>query len=140
MFEGGQAAAGGFSDREGHVDRAQDGFVLENHGALDGVLEFANVAWPIVCEQKTAGLGADAANRFLELAVIPVDEEVDEGKNVLSALAQRRDENGDDGEAVIEVLAEVAFADGFFEIAIGCGDHADIDLHVAHASDAPNDL
>ncbi len=43
-------------------------------------------------------------------------------------------------KAVIKVLAEVPFADGLFQIAIGGGDHAYVDLHVAHAADAPDDL
>src|SRR5215467_657393 len=140
VLEGGEAAAGGFSNGKGHVDRAQDGFVLENHGAFDRVLEFANIARPIMSEQKASSLRSDAANRFLELAVVPVNEEVDERKNVFRPLAQRRDEDRNDREAVIKVLAKVAFAHGFFEIAVRCRDDADVDLHVAHASDAPDDL
>jgi len=44
------------------------------------------------------------------------------------------------GEAVIKILAELAFADGFFEIAVGGGDDAHVDLHVADTAHAANDL
>ena len=81
-----------------------------------------------------------AANGFFEAAVVAVDEVVDEGNDVFFAVAQRGDEDGDDGETVVEVLAKLIFADGFFEIAVGGGDDAHVDLHVLDAADAADDL
>ena len=75
-LERGQAAAGGFSHSEWQVARRQDGFVFQNHGALDRVLQFAHIARPVVSQQQAAGFRADAANGFLELAVVPVNEEI----------------------------------------------------------------
>ena len=50
------------------------------------------------------------------------------------------DVDGDDGEAIVEVLAEMAFAHSFFEIAVRGGDDANVDVDVADAADAANDL
>jgi hypothetical protein len=93
-----------------------------------------------VAQNEAAGVVGDAANRLLEAAVVAVDEEVDQRQNVFFAIAQRRNEDGNDRQAVIEVLAKLALAHRFFQIAVGSGDHAHIHLHVADAADAANDL
>ena len=55
----------------------------------------------------------------------PVTQE----RNVLLALAQRRDEEGDDVEAVEEVFAEVAARDLLFQVLVGGGDDAHIGVY-----------
>jgi len=50
-----------------------------------------------------------------------------EGGDILPAVSEGRDVQGDHGEAVEEVLAEIALDDLFFEIAVGRGDDPDID-------------
>ena len=44
--------------------------------------------------------------------------------------------DGDDVEAVVEVLAEGAGADRLEQVGVGRGHHADVDLHRGHAADA----
>jgi hypothetical protein len=44
--------------------------------------------------------------------------------------------NGDGGQAVIEIVAERSLPDHGPQVAIGGGDHADIDAHFARAADA----
>ena len=53
---------------------------------------------------------------------------VDERRNLLAPLAQRRQPQPDDVEAVEEVLAEPALGDQRFEVGVGRGDDADVDL------------
>ena len=53
---------------------------------------------------------------------------LDERRNLLAALAQRRQLQPDDVEAVEEVLAEAALGDELFEVGVGRGDDADVDL------------
>ena len=45
------------------------------------------------------------------------------------ALAQRRHVNRDDGQAEIQILAEVALLDLLFEILVRRGDHPHVDVH-----------
>src|SRR5581483_10993108 len=126
--------------REWQVHRPQERFLFQDHGALDRVLQLADVARPIVREQHAPRVVADAAHRLLELAVVAFDEEVDQRQDVFLALPQRRNKDGDDGETVIKVLAEVAFAHCLLEIAIRSGNDAHVYLHVAHAADTTDDL
>ena len=53
---------------------------------------------------------------------------IDERRNLLAALAQRRQPQADDVEAVEEVLAEAPVGDERLEIGVGGGDDADVDL------------
>ena len=93
-----------------------------------------------MAENKTARFVGNAAHRLLESPVVAVDEEVDQRQNVFFAVAQRRNKNGNDRQPVIEILAELLFAHGFFQIAIGGCDHAHIHLHIANAANAPDHL
>ena len=58
-----------------------------------------------------------------------------EGGNVFAAAAQGRQLDGDDVEAVEEVFAEAAFADGLAQIDVGGGDDADVDLDFLDAAE-----
>ncbi len=62
----------------------------------------------------------------------------DEQRDVLLALAQRRQVDGDDIQAIKQVFAEAAVLDLLLELLVGGGQHADIDVDrrvVADASD-----
>src|SRR5579875_1864935 len=48
-----------------YVERRSFG---KNHGALDDVLQFTNVAWPVVLGQRVHGLCRNRANVFVHLA------------------------------------------------------------------------
>src|SRR5690606_35621472 len=71
-----------------------------------------------------------------EALVAALDEVRDEGGQVLEPLAQRRQVDRDDVEAVVEVLAELAVADQLFEVAVGGGDQAHVDAEGLDAADA----
>ena len=79
----------------------------QHHGALDDVLELANVARPVVLGQQV-----ERVRRQLESALAgsprrTFEEVVDEQRDVVLAIAQRRQLNRDDVEAVEEILAEL---------------------------------
>ncbi len=50
-----------------------------------------------------------------------------QGRDVLAAIAERRDPQHDDLQAIIEILAEAALADQGGEVAVGGGDDAHVD-------------
>ena len=56
--------------------------------------------------------------------------------DVFAAFLQGGHFDGDDGEAVVEVLAETAGGDLGHEVAVGGGEHADVDLDALGAAEA----
>ena len=69
-----------------------------------------------------------------------VDEEVHQRQDVLAALAQRRQENRDNRQPVVKVLAEAAVAHRALQVPIGRRNHAHIHLLVADPAHAPDHL
>src|SRR5262245_37184869 len=103
--------------------------------ALDDVLELAHVARPRVLAERDDRLGRDVADdRLMAVAARRqvAQEVLDEQRDVLAPLAERRDDEVDDVDAVEEVLAELPLGDEIAEVAVGRRDHA----HVAGAADA----
>ena len=64
---------------------------------------------------------------FLELLGGAGDEMVDEAGDLVAPFPERRDRQADDVQAVEEVFAEFAVADGVFELRVRGGDDADVD-------------
>ena len=65
------------------------------------------------------------------LARVLLAEVLGEDGDLLGPLAERGDEDIDDVEAVVEVLAKGPLGDRLFEVLVGGGDDADVDLDVA---------
>ena len=134
---GRHAGAGGAGEVDGvRADLAAAG---EQHRAVDDVLELADIAGPGVGEQQPAGLGRERPRRQPVLLGEAGGEVVGEQADVGGALAQRRDPQGDDVEAEVEVLAKAAGGNGLAQVAVGGGDQPDVDLHRPGPAD-PVDL
>ena len=56
----------------------------------------------------------DALKVFLELRVVFLDEMIDQQRNVLGPVAQRRDMDLHDVKPIVKILAEAVFLDLFF--------------------------
>jgi hypothetical protein len=76
------------------------------------VLQLADVARPAVQQQPLHRLVGDAEVAFLEFLGGAGDEVVDEGGDFVAAFAQRRDRQAHDVEAIEQVFAKAAGADG----------------------------
>ena len=57
-----------------------------------------------------------------------VDEVLHQHRNVLDAFAQRRNDDGDDVQAVVEIVFEPALVHELAEVAVGRRDYADVYL------------
>jgi hypothetical protein len=98
------------------------GFGVEDEDALDDVLELADVAGPVILpELGESGVGNFDAGAAVLLAELE-EELAGEDGDVFFAVAERRDEERDDVEAIEEVFAEVAAGDLFFKVLVGGGD------------------
>ena len=65
-----------------------------------------------------------------------VDQEVDQQRDVLLAVAERGHPDGKDAEAVVEVFAECLVADGLEQVAVGGRQHAHVGLDRGGPADA----
>src|SRR5690606_6073400 len=75
-----------------------------------------------VAQQTLQRLGRERRSRPRVARCEGAEEAIDQDRNVLAALAKRRDLDGEDADAVIEVLTEAAVADEFGEVAVGGGE------------------
>src|SRR6266576_1279631 len=88
----------------------------EKHRAFNEILEFADVAGPGVALEGLHGVGGNVLHLFIEAAAESLHEVTYEQGNVFVALAQRRNLDGENVQAVIEVVAEGPLRDQFREI------------------------
>ena len=65
-----------------------------------------------------------------------LDERLHQERNVLDALAQRREVHGDHVQAVVEILAERSLLHHLRQVGVGRGDDADVDLDRARIANA----
>ena len=102
--------------------------VADRHQPLDQVLELADVARPPVLLQHRHRRVGDALDLLPEPRVVALQEELGELRDVLGALAQRRQLDRDDVDPVVEVLAEAPFLDRLLEVDVGRGDQPELGL------------
>ncbi|MNZ11188.1 hypothetical protein D3C78_280510 [compost metagenome] len=100
---------------------------MHDRHALHQVGQLAHVARPVVVAQRHDRGGVEADGTAL-LVLHARDELVDQQRDVFHPLAQRRHLDGEDVEAVVEILAEAAGLDHLFEVLVGGGDDAHVDV------------
>ena len=91
-------------------------------------------------EQQAPRFVGNSTHRLLELSVIALNEEIHQWQNIFLPLAQRRNENRDDRQAIVKVLPELALALRLLQVAVGSGNDAHIHLHVADPAYPANHL
>ena len=105
-------------------------------GPLDVVLQFANVAGPLVLLQGGQGPRVDVGHVAVVLFIVDVEEMSDQFRDVLAAIAQRRQVDRHDVEPVVQVLAEAAGGGFGQEVAVAGGDDAGVDADGLRVADA----
>src|SRR5208282_5871092 len=116
-----------------HVHRLVGG---KHNGALDDVLELAHIARPIVVHQELHRGVRETSRRLVVFAAELVEKALDELRDIFLALAEGRQLQRNDVEAVIQVLAETAFANQLHQIFVGGGKNANVDLDRIGAAEA----
>src|SRR5579863_2397040 len=109
-----------------------------NHSALHRVLQFANVAQPRLLLQLVHRCRRNPRDAFVHGLRELANEVIDQRRDVLAAVAQRRQFDAKDVEPVKKVRTELTFLDQFLQILISSGDAAEVHLDnliAAHASD-----
>src|SRR5215831_10351892 len=80
----------------------------EQHGALDRMIELANVTGPGVAEQQLHGAGVEAAERFAIARRVSAEEVRRERGNVLTPVAQCRKADLDRVQPKEQILSKAA--------------------------------
>ena len=89
---------------------------------FDDVLELADVAGPSVPFEQLERL-----RREFGLRIAAAREMGDKGPDVRAPLAERRHVDVDDAQPVEQILAKLAGRYALGEVAIGCGNHPNVD-------------
>lgn len=100
---------------------------LEDEGLTDNVFEFADVAGAGLALEEFEDEGVDFADGLGTVVLIFADEVGDEQGDVFGALAERRDGQMNDVQALIEIETELAHGNFFLQRDVGGGDDADVD-------------
>src|SRR5579871_5875904 len=101
---------------------------VEDKHTLDDVLEFADIAGPVILTQRFQRFFAYLHARPAILAAKLSEELAYQKRNVLLALAQRRYKERNHVEAIEEIFSEVALGDLFLEILVRRCDEPDVDV------------
>src|SRR5258705_2518724 len=116
----------------------EDVAASENEGPLDHVLELADIAGPTIALEDREGFRTDRFHRLAELGGDFPDEVRGQERDIVAALAERRQVDRDDVESIEEVLAKNTVGYRLGHVAIGRGDQPHVDLDVARVADAAN--
>src|SRR5215471_19152802 len=102
--------------------------VGQGDGALDLVLELADVAGKRIGLQERHGVGRDRRDRPARAPAGGSQERLRERGDVPGALAQRGQGNREHVEPVVEIAPEAPGRDIRLEVGVGGGDDPDVDL------------
>src|SRR5215472_18969747 len=105
------------------------GAAFQRHDAFDGVFQFADVAGPIIGFETAHSFRRDGLDAFFHGAAEAFQEVAGQQGNVFAAFTKRGDVDGDDTEPIEQVFAEFAGSDGLFDVFVGGGDHADVNVN-----------
>src|SRR5580700_7768613 len=108
------------------VGHAQDRAAGKNHSSLDHVLQFADVARPLVIGECCHGVRRDGIDRLVQLARGLLNKMLDQKWNVFGPLAEWRNGNGEDVQAVVEIAAKLSLEDHSLQVAMGRGDDTNV--------------
>src|SRR5213594_4205116 len=77
-----------------------------DHGALDNVLQFSHISRPGIVGESSHRCRWDSSNALVHTPSVFLDKMPHEQRNIFRALAEWRDGNGKDVQAVVQVAAK----------------------------------
>ena len=109
--------------------------VAQNHRPLYDVLQFANIAGPIVIRERLQRLRWNSFDFPAHPLRMFLDEVASEQGDVLTPLPQGRNVQRKDVQPVVQVRPEPVLIDHRLQVPIGCGDEPDVRPDSAIAAD-----
>src|SRR6266536_6386180 len=110
----------------------------EYNGALEHVFELPDIARPMIALEHRHRVRRHSSHVFAELLAELLEEMGDEERDVLAAVAQRRELDRNHVQAIEEILAEDTFLHRALEVTVGGGDEPHVYLDVPGIADASN--
>src|SRR5260370_1799235 len=108
--------------------RADQASLAQNRRALQGVAQLADIARPVIPEQRRSGISREGGRWTPEGFADLLQERLAQQEDVGAALAQRRNADVEDVQPIVQIFAKIAALDRLPEIAIRRGDYPDIRL------------
>ena len=124
---------GAQAERGRHAERPA---LADEHGAIHHRRDLAHVARPAVLRQHPHIVVRHRHRPETEAVRGALGEVLGEGADVAGTIAQRRNDDGETAEAVVEILAKRLCLDHRRQIAVRGGDDPDVDPHRPLAADA----
>src|SRR5262245_3029181 len=125
------------SDRLRQIGNRDFAALCDQHRALDGVFELADIAGPAIADEKVI----HRRGQRLHVLLIPLtkllQEVIAQQGDVLRPLAERRHTQGDRIDAEIQVLPQAPFAQRHVEIDVRRADQPEVHVDDAIAADWP---
>src|SRR6187549_690211 len=116
-----------------HVDRPA---VTEDRCPFQNIAKLSHVTGPLVLKKCGSGLARQFSGWSSEGPADLLQRAVAQRDDVRGTIAQRRNLDVEDAEAVEQVLAKAAALHRFPQVAVGRGDHPDIRLDEPRAAEA----
>ena len=133
---------GGGAPRAGAVEAGGLELVAggDQDDSLEGVREFANVAWPVVAGELVEHLLAGTNPRLAILPTELLEEVLDEEGDIAGTLAECGQFDVHDLESIVEVGSELVALNRLFELAVRRGDDPDVDRALLCTADPARTL
>ena len=132
-----RATAPQVATRQRHTHRRRIHFrIRQQQQPLDYVPQYAHVARPAVSLEFLVGCAGDRNRTPIVLLRDRRREMIRQRPYILAPVAQRRQSDGKDINAMVQILAENSAAYEFFEIAMGLHHHAHIHFNRSIDADA----
>src|SRR5437870_2643428 len=100
----------------------------QNYGAMDHILQLADVSRPRMVTERLPRLARDHIDAAIQAAGKLADEVIDERVDVLRPLTEGRYRDREDVQAVVQIVTEAAPFDHPGEVAVRGGDQTDVDV------------
>src|SRR4029453_3995803 len=85
---------------ERHIFNIEDTVTAENYQTFDHILQLTNIPWPMIMGQERQRLGCNALHLASKVFVVLPEEVIDEERDILTAVAQRRHMDWDHIETI----------------------------------------
>src|SRR2546429_1414561 len=103
--------------------------LAHDYGAIDRILDLADIAGPIELRKVRHRLAADAGNRTIFLSGEPRQKMPQQMRDVLAPRAQWRDRPPQHGQAIEQVFAKLSAFYAVEQSAVSRGNDANVDLY-----------
>src|SRR5262249_32746847 len=113
---------------------------MSHDNAFDSVLELAHVARPAIPHQEILGALCQLRYVYVMNATIVCQEMIEQDKDVRAALAQGRNRNVNDIQAVVKILAEFAGCNALGQVPVGGSDDTHVDTSFQPIGSEPVNL